>query len=109
MHTCGAKRYTRGMMSNRPGETRIEARVYGMVQGVFFRHATRIQALQWGLRGTVENLSDGTVRVIAQGDEKDLRNLLAWLGHGPELAHVERVDVQWLPPLDSVPGFRILR
>ena len=39
--------------------------VSGRVQGVFFRGATREQALALGLCGRATNLSDGRVEVIA--------------------------------------------
>jgi acylphosphatase len=74
---------------------RLEVQVYGLVQGVFFRHHTKLQAEALHLSGTVENRPDGTVYVVAEGARADLEALLAWLAHGPELARVERVDVQW--------------
>ncbi|MFC2079611.1 acylphosphatase [Candidatus Bipolaricaulota bacterium] len=90
-------------------ETRLEARVYGLVQGVFFRHFTRQSAETLGLTGTVENLPDGTVRVIAEGEQDTLQALLAWLRNGPELARVDRVNAHWLEATGSFKGFRVLR
>ncbi len=78
------------------GETaQLEAVVYGQVQGVYFRLHTRHKALGLGLVGYVENRPDGSVHVLAQGEEDDLRSLLAWLQHGPDLARVTAVDVTW--------------
>jgi len=88
---------------------RLEAIVHGVVQGVFFRYSTRIEALRLGLTGTVRNLPDGTVRVVAEGPRRKLDRLLAWLRRGPELAAVERVDVRWRDAVGGSSAFRILR
>jgi acylphosphatase len=85
---------------------RMAATVHGVVQGVFFRQSTAIEASRLGIAGSVRNEPDGTVRVVAEGDEAALRDLLAWLHHGPERATVERVDVEWCEPRGAC-GFRI--
>ena len=89
--------------------TRLEADVHGLVQGVFFRHQTRLQAQAMKLTGSVENCPDGTVRVIAEGERDSLEHLLAWLYQGPELARVDRVDVQWSQSLGGQSDFTVLR
>ena len=48
-------------------EKRIEIKVLGMVQGVFFRATTRDVAGKLGLKGTVRNMRDGSVEIIAEG------------------------------------------
>ena len=88
---------------------RLEAIIHGLVQGVFFRHYTRAKAQELGLSGTVSNQSDGTVRVVAEGRQEDVEKLLEWLRHGPELARVGRVDVDWSPPVGKTHEFTILR
>ena len=87
----------------------VEAIVHGFVQGVFFRHNTRIEAARLGLTGTVRNLADGTVEVVAEGPRDRLDRLLAWLRRGPELADVERVDAEWRDATARYPDFRIVR
>jgi acylphosphatase len=73
----------------------LSAIVRGMVQGVAFRYHTRRAAEGLGLVGYVRNLPDGTVEVWAEGGEGGLRELDAWLRHGPPSARVERVDSSW--------------
>ena len=92
-----------------PHNQRLEAIVHGLVQGVFFRHNTRIEAARLGLAGTVRNRPDGTVAVSAEGPRERLDCLLTWLRHGPELAEVERVDVEWRSSTGAESGFRIVR
>ncbi len=74
---------------------RLEATVYGRVQGVSFRYYTRREALRLGLTGWVANQWDGAVRVVAEGPETTLQKLLAFLHRGPSAAHVTRVDADW--------------
>ena len=79
-------------MGERP---QLRAIVRGLVQGVNFRYYTRKRASELGLVGLVRNRWDGTVEVVAEGDEKDLRELLGWLRTGPRWAQVEDVEVEW--------------
>lgn len=90
-------------------EKRLEARVHGLVQGVFFRHFTQIKAGELGLVGTVSNQPDGTVLVVAEGARSSLESLLEWLGHGPDLAHVKRVDITWSPAQSNGNSFEVIR
>ena len=82
--------------------------VHGDVQGVFFRKFVEEKAQALGLSGSVENLTDGTVEVIAQGKESVLRVLMAQLYAGSENAEVESVNVQWGPIEQPVKGFSVL-
>ncbi len=77
--------------------------VSGKVQGVWFRASTREQALRLNLRGFARNLHDGSVEVVAQGDENSLALLEAWLWQGPKLAEVSNVqrEAMAMPPMDG--------
>lgn len=66
--------------------------VSGLVQGVFFRAATRQQASRLGLPGWARNLPDGRVEVVACGDAELREQLYAWLYEGPPEARVSAVD-----------------
>jgi acylphosphatase len=92
-----------------PSDQRLEAIVYGVVQGVFFRHHTRLEATRLGLAGTVRNRPDGSVGVIAEGPRGQLDGLLSWLHRGPGLAEVERVEVEWKDATGGCSDFRIVR
>ena len=73
----------------------LEAVVSGAVQGVFYRVFVLERARALGLVGEVTNLSDGTVRVRAQGSEEALTSFLADLKEGPREASVSSVEVRW--------------
>ncbi len=85
----------------------MEATVNGLVQGVFFRQHTLQEAHHLGLVGWVANLPDGSVRVIAEGDEATLRRLLDFLHKGPPAARVENVAVEWSAAAGEFNAFRV--
>jgi acylphosphatase len=82
--------------------------VKGEVQGVYFRASTKEKADEFGVKGEVRNLSDGSVEVIAFGDEAAVGKLVEWCKVGPRLAEVEEVIVNDLPER-AFEGFTIVR
>lgn len=52
--------------------------VRGHVQGVTFRHNTKLLAQELGLKGFVRNESDGSVLIIAQGGDDEIDQLVNW-------------------------------
>lgn len=74
---------------------RMTALVSGRVQGVGYRHFVRQQAYDLALTGYAENLSDGRVEVVAEGDRATLELLLLKLKRGPAHALVEAIDISW--------------
>jgi acylphosphatase len=65
--------------------------VSGRVQGVGFRWFVLQQARRLDLSGYARNCADGTVEVVARGDEAALMALEQLLVEGPELAAVSEV------------------
>jgi acylphosphatase len=86
-----------------------EARRYvvsGRVQRVGFRFFAEAAGIRAGLVGWVRNLSDGTLEILAQGDEGDLQSFDRQVRHGPPGARVSSVDVT-VVPLADIAGFDI--
>ena len=81
--------------------------VKGGVQGVFFRASAAEKAKALGVRGRVENLADGSVKILAEGTGKNLEELIEWCGEGPPRAAVESVEVEWTEPAGTFCDFRI--
>ncbi|MBI5537882.1 MAG: acylphosphatase [Deltaproteobacteria bacterium] len=69
--------------------------VRGRVQGVFFRASAQREARTLGVTGFAKNRPDGTVELVAEGDEEVLRDFIGWTNHGPSAARVDNVDVRW--------------
>jgi acylphosphatase len=87
---------------------RLEAIISGRVQLVMFRDFTQRKASSLKLIGTVKNLRDGTVEVVAEGPKEKLEQLLAKLHQGSILSHVEHVSVSWLPATGAFEKFEIV-
>jgi acylphosphatase len=78
----------------------------GRVQGVFFRDSTRREAQRLGVAGTASNRGDGTVEVVAEGEEGAVGRLEAFLRAGPGHAEVDHVEVRDEPP-EGLRGFTV--
>jgi len=76
----------------------IIIKVYGKVQGVFFRYSTRKRARKLGLTGIVKNMPDGSVFIEAEGPEEKLNELLEFAKKGPEQAIVDRIEFELNDP-----------
>ena len=85
----------------------VQVIVYGYVQGVFFRAFVSQRATQLGLTGYVRNLSRGTVEVNAEGERKQLDQLIGYLKVGPPSAKVEKVVTKWSEYTGSYSGFKV--
>jgi acylphosphatase len=90
-------------------EKRVSARITGRVQGVGFRNFTRRRARGLDVTGWVRNESDGSVRLEAEGPADALESLVEAVHHGPRMARVEDVDVDWSEAADAFEGFRVRR
>lgn len=80
--------------------------VHGLVQGVFFRDATRRLAERHGVAGSVRNTTDGTVEAVFEGSPDAVEKLVAFCGEGPRGAAVERVEVYEETP-EGLSDFRV--
>lgn len=87
----------------------LHAIVRGRVQGVYFRAFVEYHATCLGLTGFVCNVPGGrTVEVHAEGEKKQLEELLAHLRVGPPEARVDKVEVKWGKPTGEFSCFEIL-
>ena len=80
----------------------------GLVQGVGFRYYTRQKACELGLRGTVENLEDGSVKIHAYGSSPSIDKFLMWCHNGPSSSTVKELNYEETEVGDS-DTFSILR
>lgn len=87
---------------------RVVALVSGHVQGVNYRNYARGKARELGIQGSAENLLDGRVEVVAEGEAEDLAAFLEFLRRGPRLARVIDLEVSYSEPT-GLDGFSILR
>jgi acylphosphatase len=85
---------------------RIEIRVFGFVQGVGFRAYTRRRALELNLKGFARNERDGSVYIVAEGEEENLIRLLEAVKKGP--GRVESVEYKITEATGEFKEFDIL-
>lgn len=90
-------------------EEKIKAHIFvsGLVQGVFFRHTTRLRAKESGVVGWVKNLSDGRVEIMVEGDKEKVEELVEWVKKGPPIAKVDKVDVEYLKYVGEFKSFGV--
>ncbi len=89
-------------------QAHLSVRVYGSVQGVFFRYFVQDMARRFGLKGYVLNLPTGdAIEVEAEGDRQLLDKLVEQLKIGPPAARVEKVEVSWSDFSGQFSSFKI--
>src|SRR3984957_14680513 len=89
-----------------PPPTPRRLQIYGRVQGVWFRDSVRRTAAEHGVSGWAENLPDGSVQVVLEGESDAVRAVAAFCRQGPEHARVDRVDERE-EPVEGLRGFEI--
>ena len=82
--------------------------VSGVVQGVGFRWYVRQVAGRYGVKGYVKNLFDGSVEILAEGDETDLKAFYEEVRIGPRYAEITGVKVDWIDYRGKFNEFRIV-
>ncbi len=86
---------------------RIQLRVTGRVQGVGFRYFVQSRARSLGLRGWVRNEDDGSVVLLAEGEQELLRSLKQAVSHGPRGARVDAVHSEPAIEQGALPEFEV--
>lgn len=87
----------------------VGIKISGKVQGVLFRDTSRIRAREFNLCGWVKNNPDGSVSIVAEGEDKDLIRFIEWCKYGPDSAEVEKVDVKWNEHTGEFKDFKIVQ
>jgi acylphosphatase len=82
--------------------------IYGVVQGVGFRHSLSMAARRDDLKGWVRNRSDGAVEALFQGESHKLEKMIRWCQKGSPFSSVEKVCVLWEDKESMYHTFNIL-
>ena len=96
-------------MAGENDRQRAHIRIFGRVQGVFFRASAEAEAKRIGVTGWVRNRPDGSVELVAEGAKSQLDELAAWCRHGPPRAEVEDMQIEWRDFTGDFPNFRTTR
>lgn len=76
------------------GIVAVRARIYGRVQGVWYRGWTEQEANKLELYGWVRNRLDGTVEALFIGPQMAVDAMLKLCEEGPPQASVERIETE---------------
>ena len=85
---------------------RLHIKVYGRVQGVWFRKWAQIKANELGINGWVKNESNGSLSLEAEGNEGGLSRFVEECHEGPEKAIITDLVTNEVNCLDEE-GFDI--
>ena len=86
---------------------RVRLLISGLVQGVFYRASAVQTGKRLGLSGYASNLADGSVEVVAEGEEPSLIKLIEWCRKGPPAAHVSDVEAEWSEATNQFVSFQV--
>ncbi len=78
----------------------LRIKIFGQVQGVWFRGSAREKAKELNIVGFARNEVDGSVFIEAVGTPKALDSFLTWCHEGPDFAQVEKIQVESMENVD---------
>lgn len=90
-------------------QKRVEIKISGFVQGVGFRAGAAAMASELGIFGFVKNELDGSVKIVAEGEEERLKRFINWCWQGPRYAKIDNVEVKWQEFKGEFLDFDIIR
>ena len=91
------------------GRKRMQIIYSGRVQGVGFRYTVKSVALGFEATGTVRNLGDGRVELIAEGSRAELDAFRQAVRDSGLDHFIEDEDVNWAESTNEFRGFEIVR
>ena len=87
----------------------VTMKVTGLVQGFGFRWTTQMIAQELGITGTVKNNPDGSVSIVAQGEELPLEHFIKKIKASPSVAgHVDHVDLNTISNAEKFTRFSVV-
>ncbi len=94
-------------MDNGSGMIRGHLRVLGDVQEVGYRATVMKIAQKMGLKGYVQNVPDGTVEIICEGQKETIEQFADEIKIANEIMAVERVEVEYSEATGEFDGFTV--
>jgi acylphosphatase len=81
----------------------------GHVQGVGFRYTAKSVAMGFEVTGTVRNLPDGRVELIAEGARDELESFRIAMQDSAVGSVIRHEEVRWSTATGQLQGFQIVR
>ena len=82
--------------------------VSGIVQGVGFRYMVQMAAMQYSLKGEVENLEDMTVRISCEGEEDSITEFIRAVRNADSPMRVDDIQVEYSESRGKYKVFKII-
>ena len=86
---------------------RVNLKIHGQVQGVFFRRSAKLKADSLGIVGWVKNRDDGNVEAMVEGERAKIAEFMNWCKKGPPFAKVDNVEIKEQKGLEGFSDFSI--
>ena len=87
-----------------------DIRIYGRVFNVGFRRYVHRYAVDCNLKGYVENdHADGSVHIVAEGDEKDLERFTLLCGEGTPYSFITNMKIEGISVTGKYDDFQQIR
>ena len=81
----------------------------GHVQGVGFRYTAKAVAAGFEVNGTIRNLADGRVELIAEGSREELEAFRTAIYNAGLSSFIRDENVNWSEAQNEFRGFEIVR
>jgi acylphosphatase len=81
----------------------------GNVQGIGFRYTVKAVANGYEVTGTVRNLADGRVELLAEGASHELEGFRQAIRQSGLEHFIQNEDVSWVNAKNDFCGFEIVR
>jgi acylphosphatase len=86
----------------------LQVHYEGHVQGVGFRYTVKTLAREYEVAGSVKNLPDGRVELIASGEEEEVDDFLNAIRTSSLAGHIALESPQTIPRPAGLKGFQIV-
>ena len=87
---------------------RLQIQYSGRVQGVGFRYAAKMTARGFEVTGTVRNLRDGRVELVAEGERPELEAFAQGIRESGVGSLIKHEAVSWATLQGGLRGFEIV-
>ena len=101
--TCGK------LQPKKVNRVRMQVFYSGRVQGVGFRYTAKSVATGFEVTGTVRNLPDGRVELVAEGAKDELKAFSQGIRESGLEHFIQKEDVSWDEAKNEFRGFEIVR
>ncbi|HTX20899.1 MAG TPA: acylphosphatase [Candidatus Aquilonibacter sp.] len=88
---------------------RLQIFYSGRVQGVGFRYTAKTVAAGFEVTGTIRNLPDGRVELVAEGTREELEAFRAAIRNAGLDSFIRDENISWSDAQNQFRGFEIIR